>query len=80
MYVITSCSHDMMHDEEVEEYGGHRLGGRSTVPFSEAVPAENVSQQNVADAGTQLSDVFFTSCYIYVYVPRLHFGLRIWII
>ena len=41
----------MMHDEEVEEYGGHRLGGRSNAPLSEAVPAGSVPQGNVADAG-----------------------------
>ena len=52
IYVITTYSYDMMHDEVVEEYGGHRLGGRSTVPFSEAIPAGNVHQENVADAGT----------------------------
>ena len=41
----------MMHNEGVEDYGGHRLGGRSTIPFREAVPAENVPRENVADAG-----------------------------
>ena len=40
-----------MHDEEVEDYGGYRLGGRSNAALSEAVPARNVPQENVADAG-----------------------------
>lgn len=52
MYVITTYSYDMVHDEEAEEYGGHRLGGRSNASLSEAVPAGSVRQENVADAGT----------------------------
>ena len=60
---ITTCSDDMMHDdEEVEDYGGHRLGGRNIAPFNETVPGENVIQENVADAGNCLTHMFNFSC------------------
>lgn len=41
----------MLLNEEIEDYGGHRLGGRSTAPFAAAASVENVVQENVANAG-----------------------------
>ena len=40
----------MNHNDEIEDYGGYRLGGRSTAPLNEAI-SENVVQESVADAG-----------------------------
>ena len=65
IYIVqhTTYSNDMMYDdEEVEDYGGHRLGGRNIVAHDEAVPGENVIQENVADAGNCISDMFHFSC------------------
>ena len=55
MYVTATYSFDMMHDEEAEDYGGHRLGGRSTVASYETVSRDNAPQGNVADAGTPMT-------------------------
>ena len=48
---MTTYSDDMNHNDEIEDYGGYRLGGRSTAPLNEAIPVENVVQESVADAG-----------------------------
>jgi len=52
MFVTATYSFDMMHDEEAEDYGGHRLGGRNTVASYGTVSQDNAPQGNVADAGT----------------------------